>query len=134
MKSETEDYHLDVAFFLFSGNRIGKKSCRINTVSFWREKSRSIAENKNIDEVKAMSYSCSESQPGADRVPMGFSALPFQIQFLSGQSNSSSNRDCPASVPFWGKRLPILKGYFFPDPPSDTARKLSRNRPRHHII
>ena len=79
---------MDVAFFLFSGNRIGKKSCRINTISFWREKSGSIAKNKNIDEVKAMSYSCSESQPGTDEVPAAFAAPPpFQIQFPSGHSS-----------------------------------------------
>ena len=35
-KWKKEDYHLNVAFFLFSGNRIGKKSCWINTISFWR--------------------------------------------------------------------------------------------------
>lgn len=38
--------------------------------------------NKNTDEVKAMSYSCSESQPGTGHGLCGVSALSFGYNFL----------------------------------------------------
>lgn len=77
---------MDVASFLFSGNGIGKKSCRFNTISFWREKACPIAKNKNIDEVKAMSYSCSVRQPGTNMALVGFQPSPSRYNFLPAKA------------------------------------------------
>lgn len=73
---------MDVDFVFVSGSRIGIISCRINTISFWREKAGPIAKNKSIGEVKAMSYSCSESQPGTDMAPVGLPPSPSRYNFL----------------------------------------------------
>lgn len=63
-------YHMNVTFFLFSGNWIGKYSCWINTVSFWWDKAHSIAMKKNTGEVKEASYRCTEMKPKPDTVHM----------------------------------------------------------------
>jgi hypothetical protein len=111
---------LDVAFFLFSGNRIGKKSCRINIISFWREKAGSIAKNKNIkniDEVKAMSYSCYEKEPGTDMAPWGLSPpLPDTTSFRPKQFLKKQRLPSQQLCPTLEQMAPNC--FFFPGPPS----------------
>ena len=109
---------MHVALFLFSGNRIGKKSCRINTISFWREKAGSIAKNRNIDEVKAMSYSCSESQPRTDMAPLGFWPSPLApaspCNFLLAKAIPEPGERLPRSCrPAMGQRVPNSQRLFF---------------------
>lgn len=77
---------MDVGIVIFSGSRIGVISCRTNSISFLREKVGPIAKNRNIGEVKAMSYSCSESQPGTDMAPMGLPPSPSRYNFLPGRA------------------------------------------------
>lgn len=63
-------YHMNVTFFLFPGNWIGKYSCWINTVSFWWDKAHSIATKENTGEVKEASYRCTEMKPKPEAVHM----------------------------------------------------------------
>lgn len=74
-------YHMNVTFFLFSGNWIGKYSCWINTVSFWWDKAHSIAMKKNTGEVKEASYRCTEMKPKPDTVHM-VNKLTLRLQPL----------------------------------------------------
>lgn len=97
---------MNVTFFLFSGNWIGKYSCWINTVSFWWDKAHSIAMKENTGEVKEASYRCSEMKPKPDTVHM-VNKLTLMLQPLW--------RGCPK--PLLSSRKIVLCGcvlIFFP--------------------
>lgn len=104
---------MNVAFFLLSGNIISRKSCRINTISFWREKAGPIAKNKNIDEVKAISYSCSERQPGTNKAPMGFQPSASRYNFHPAKAIPKAVETAQQLLSHFGANDSILKGYFF---------------------